>query len=116
MPLYSNTPVYLVELFSLQPNELDWSDISADLALSLEAVYWHLAAFEERVIVKVGLDEFGALAGIAFLREDASILATITLYRLDREHVDLSERVEALQEAANLLRPEQLQQALSQIF
>lgn len=116
MPANLSSPVYLVELFSLQLGGLDLTDVSADLALSLEEVYWHLFTFDEAVQVTVSENAEGELEGVAFLRADDSILATITVYRLDRESQDSTEHVKALHSAARLTGPGRLQDALTRLF
>lgn len=109
-------PVYLVELFDLESGGLEWADVSADLALSLQAVYWHLLVFDEKVVVRVSEDRHQALEGVAFLREDESLLATVTVYRLDREQAESGEHVKALHAVAKLQGASQLQEALARLF
>ena len=112
----ADCPIYLVELFCLTEGGLEWADISGNLALSLEAVYWHLLTFDEKVTVTVSEDSSQSLEGIAFLRADESLLATVTVYRLDRERGDESEHVKALHAAAQLKSGSQLQDALARLF
>jgi hypothetical protein len=109
-------PVYLVELFSLESGGLDWADVSASLGLALEEVYWHLLTYDAEVDVKVSEDAQGQLEGVAFLRDDNSILATITAYHLERETVDATEQVKVLHQAAELQSAGLLQQALTRVF
>ncbi len=116
MSLQPPRPVYLVELFGIDEGGLEWADISADLALSLQSVYWHLLTFDDRVEVSVDEDDAGQIEGVAFLRTDASILATITAYHLEREQPDSAEHVLALHQAAKLEGARNLQTALARLF
>lgn len=110
------SPVYLVELFDLESGGLDGADVSANLGLSLQAVYWHLLMYDDKVIVKVNEDKQQALEGIAFLRADDSILATITVYHLEREQEDASEHVKAVHAVAQLEGASRLEEALTRLF
>lgn len=116
MTLSAPPPVYLVELFSLESGGLDWADVSGDLALSLEDVYWHLFLLDEAVSVNVGEDADGDLEGITFLRPDDSIVAAITAYRLDREVGSIHDHVKALHQAAKISGPGNLQAELTRLF
>jgi hypothetical protein len=109
-------PTYLIELFNLETGELDLADVSGDLALALETVYWHLMSFNEVVRVRVSEDDAQELEGIAFMRSDESFVATITVYHLDREQGTASEYVKALHNAAALSCNKRLQAVLTQLF
>lgn len=115
MPFPTN-PVYLVELFSLEAGGLDSADVSAQLALALQSVYWHLRGCSEPVRVRVSEEPEGQLQGIAFLRDDESLLATITVYSLDQERAKPSEHVSALHTIAGLTDTRQMQAQLNLLF
>lgn len=115
MPFPTN-PVYLVELFSLDEGGLDSADVSAELALALQAVYWHLKGGADPVTVKVSEEAVGKLQGIAFLRPDETLLATITVYSLDQEQAKAAEHVGALHTIANLTDARQMQAQLNMLF
>lgn len=115
MPFPTN-PVYLVELFSIEAGGLDSADVSAQLALALQTVYWHLQGSSEPVRVRVSEDSDGKLEGIAFLREDETLLATITVYSLDQERAKKAEHVGALHTIAQLTDARQMQARLNQLF
>lgn len=109
-------PVYLVELFSLDSGALDVADVSGELALALQSVYWHLLTYDAKVEVRVSDDRHGQLEGITFLREDESFLATVSVYHLDRERDDAADHVRALHQAARTQGAAKLQSLLSRLF
>jgi hypothetical protein len=115
MPFPKN-PVYLVELFSLDEGGLESADVSGDLALALQTVYWHLKGSADPATVKVSDEPLGQLQGIAFLRSDETLLATITVYSLDQESAKAAEHVNAIHSIAKLTDARQMQAQLNMLF
>ena len=78
--------VFLVETFAADPSDVDECDVYARLELAVEAVHEWLAQTPGRKVrVEVSVDEEGELEGVGFFDDSYTMLACVTVYRLERE-------------------------------